>query len=212
MEFVVLRSVTLLLPVLVPALLTAGCDRQSPANEQANAVTANVADASAPTPDEVAPSAGSNDNGGVDVIGKLDRGHKGAAAPTVMFDDPNGVKTTLASFSGKPFVLNLWATWCGPCKIEMPTLDKIAAEGKLPVVTVSQDLNGAADVGPYFAAAKFKALKAYLDPKLGFSFALGNPSLPTTILYDKQGKEVWRMTGGMDWTSPTARELLAEAG
>ena len=109
-------------------------------------------------------------------------------------------------------MLNLWATWCGPCKIEMPALDKIAAEGKLPVVTVSQDMDGAAAVTPYFAAAKFKALKAYLDPKLGFSFALGNPSLPTTILYDASGKEVWRMTGGMDWTSPTARELLAEAG
>ncbi|MEO5494009.1 MAG: TlpA disulfide reductase family protein [Sphingomonas sp.] len=208
MEFVVLRSVTLLLPVLLPVLLTAGCDRQSPANGQANGVAANVADASAPTPDE---ATGPADNG-VDVIGKLDRGHKGEAAPTALFDDPNGVKTTLASFSGKPFVLNLWATWCGPCKIEMPALDKIAAEGKLPVVTVSQDMDGATAVKPYFAAAQFKALKAYLDPDLGFSKALGNPSLPTTILYDASGHEVWRMTGGMDWTSPTARDLLAEAG
>ncbi len=198
-----MRSLTLLLPVL----LIAGCDRQSPANEQANAATETV-DANAPTPDE---ATGPADNG-VDVIAKLDRGHKGEAAPTVLFDDPNGVKTTLASFSGKPFVLNLWATWCGPCKIEMPALDKIAAEGKLPVVTVSQDLNGAAAVTPYFAAARFKALKPYLDPKLGFSAALGNPSLPTTILYDADGHEAWRMTGGMDWTSPTARDLLAEAG
>jgi thiol-disulfide isomerase/thioredoxin len=207
MEFVVLRSVTLLLPVLLPVLLTAGCDRQSPANEQANRVAANVADASTPTPDEATAPA---DNG-VDVIGKLDRGHKGEAAPAAAFEGPGGAKLTLASFAGKPFLLNLWATWCGPCKIEMPALDTIAAEGKLPVVTVSQDMNGAADVTPYFAAAKFKALKPYLDPKLGFSYALGNPSLPTTILYDASGKEVWRMTGGMDWTSPTARELLGEA-
>ena len=207
MEFVVLRSLTLLLPVLLPVLLTAGCDRQSPANEQANGVAANTADVSAPTPDEAITPA---DNG-VDVIGQIDRKHKGEAAPTPLFDDPNGVKTTLASFSGKPFVLNLWATWCGPCKVEMPALDKIAAEGKLPIVTVSQDLDGAAAVKPYFAAAKFKALKAYLDPELGLSKALDNPSLPTTILYDADGREVWRMTGGMDWTSPTARELLAEA-
>lgn len=203
-----MRSVTLLLPVLLPVLLTAGCDRQSPANEQANVAGANITDASVPAPDE---ATGPADNG-VDVIGQLDRKHKGEAAPTALFDDPNGVKTTLASFAGKPFVLNLWATWCGPCKVEMPELDKIAAEGKLPIVTISQDLNGAADVKPYFAAAKFKALKAYLDPELGFSKALGNPSLPTTILYDGSGKEIWRMTGGMDWTSPTARELLAEAG
>ncbi|MBN8816434.1 MAG: TlpA family protein disulfide reductase [Sphingomonas sp.] len=207
MEFVVLRSLTLLLPVL----LIAGCDRQSPANEQASAVAANATDASAPTPDEATVPADNASDGGVDVIGKLDRTHKGEAAPTAMFDDPNGVKTTLASFSGKPFVLNLWATWCAPCKVEMPALDKIAAEGKLRVVTVSQDLDGAAAAAPYFAAAKFKALKAYTDKALGLSAAFGNPSLPTTILYDASGKEVWRMTGGMDWTSPTARELLAEA-
>ncbi|WP_240047494.1 TlpA family protein disulfide reductase [Sphingomonas panacisoli] len=169
---------------------------------------ANTTDANAPTPDEATAPA---DNG-VDVIGQLDRKHKGQAAPTAAFEGPDGAKLTLAGFAGKPFVLNLWATWCGPCKVEMPALDKIAAEGKLPVVTISQDLNGAAAVTPYFAAAKFKALKAYLDPKLGFSAALGNPSLPTTILYDAKGHEVWRMTGGMDWTSPTARDLLGEAG
>ena len=208
MEFVILRFVTLLLPVLPPALLIAGCDRQSPPTGQANGAAANVADASVPTPDEATAPA---DNG-VDVIGKLDRSHKGKGAPpTAAFEGPGGVELTLTAFAGKPFLLNLWATWCGPCKIEMPALDKIAAEGKLPVVTISQDLNGAAAVTPYFAAAKFKALKPYLDPKLGFSLALGNPSLPTTILYDAQGREVWRMTGGMDWTSPTARELLAEA-
>ena len=210
MEFVVLRSVTLLLPVL----LIAGCDRQSPANEQADRVAANAIGPSAPTPDEATGPADNSSDGGVDVIARLDRKHKGEAAPTVLFDDPDGVKTTLASFSGKPFVLNLWATWCGPCKIEMPALEKIAAEGKLPIVTVSQDMlvDGVNPAPAYFAAAKFRALKAYLDPKLGFSEALGNPSLPTTILYDATGHEVWRMTGGMDWTSPTARELLSEAG
>ena len=67
-----MRSVTLLLPALA-VLLIAGCDRQSPANEQANGAAANVADASAPTPDEATAPA---DNG-VDVIGKLDRGHQG---------------------------------------------------------------------------------------------------------------------------------------
>ena len=63
----------------------------------------------------------------------------------------------------------------------------------------------------YLAKAGLRGLKAYTDKELRLSAAFGNPSLPTTILYDSSGKEMWRMIGGMDWTSPTARELLAEA-
>jgi hypothetical protein len=79
------------------------------------------------------------------------------------------------------------------------------------VVTVSQDLDGKAAVDPYLAKAGLKAVKGYTDKDLHMSAAFGNPSLPTTILYDSSGKEVWRMIGGMNWTSPTARDLLAEA-
>jgi hypothetical protein len=93
----------------------------------------------------------------------------------------------------------------------MPTLEKVSGERKVRVVTVSQDLDGKAAVEPYLAKAGLKALKAYTDKDLHMSAAFGNPSLPTTILYDSSGKEVWRMIGGMDWTSPTARALLAVA-
>lgn len=184
-----------------------GCDRPSAPKGQANETAA------LPTLDEaanMAPAPSAPDTG-VDVIGKLVRDHKGEAAPTAGFTSPDGKPLTLASFAGKPVLLNLWATWCGPCKAEMPTLDKIAGQGKVQVVTVSQDLDGKAAVDPYFAKAGLKAVKAYTDKDLHMSAAFGNPSLPTTILYDSSGKEVWRMIGGMDWTSPTARGLLAEA-
>ena len=189
-----MRSIVLL---LAATALIGGCDRPSTPKGQANdsAALPTLDEASNMTP---APSAPDN---GVDVIGKLVRDHKGEAAPDAGFIGPDG----------KPLLLNLWATWCGPCKAEMPTLDKVAGEGKVQVVTVSQDLDGKAAVDPYLAKAELKSVKAYTDKELHMSAAFGNPSLPTTILYDSSGKEVWRMIGGMDWTSPTARGLLAEA-
>ena len=144
----------------------------------------------------------------VDTIGTLDRSHKGEAAPTLPFQAPGGASTTIAAFSGKPVLVNLWATWCGPCVTEMPTLDLVNAG--MQVVAISQDLDGAAKVGPYFAKAGFANLKPYLDPGVTMSVAY-QASLPTSILYDSAGREVWRMTGGMDWTTETAKELLAEA-
>ena len=170
-----------------------GCDRQNPAPEQANAV---------------APAANGSEKVVVDTIGTLDRSHKGEAAQTLPFQAPDGSQTTIAAFAGKPVLVNLWATWCAPCVAEMPTLDKVAE--RMQVVAVSQDLDGAAKVDPFFAKAQLKNIKRYLDPGVTLSTAY-QASLPTSILYDSSGKEVWRMTGGMDWTSGTATELLAEA-
>jgi thiol-disulfide isomerase/thioredoxin len=198
-----LRSTIALLPVL--ALLTlgiAGCDTAKQPDEQANAA---VAGESAAAPE--------NTSDAVERIGKIDRSHKGEAAPTLSFTAPDGKKTTLAAFKGKPLLLNLWATWCAPCVREMPALDRLAVRERdeLQVVTVSQDLEGAAKVTPYFQKAGFKALQPWLDPEVGLSTHYG-VNLPTTVLYDAQGREVWRVAGDMDWDGETAKEWLAEAG
>ncbi|WP_366926559.1 TlpA disulfide reductase family protein [Sphingomonas sp. LM7] len=181
-------AITLL---LLAASLTGGCDRQSAPKQQAEG-------ANAATP---APSAAD----------KLDRSHKGEAAPTIPFVDPKGKKVTLADFRGKPVLLNLWATWCAPCVKEMPTLDALAVrEGdKLQVVTISQDF-APEKVPPFFAAAKFKKLQPYIDSEVAFSTQMG-VNLPTTILYDSAGREVWRALGDTDWAGDAAAKLLAEA-
>ena len=183
-------------PLLLLALAIGGCDRQTAAPEQAT-----------PSPAAAAPAPKEGEKVVVDTIGTLDRSHKGEAPPPTSFNTPEGTPTTIAAFKGKPVLVNLWATWCGPCVKEMPTLDQVAA--RMAVVSVSQDLD-AAKVPAFFAAAGLKNLKAYHDPKVELSIVY-QASLPTSILYDSSGHEVWRMTGGMDWTTPTAADLLAEA-
>ncbi|UYY76370.1 TlpA family protein disulfide reductase [Sphingomonas sp. R1] len=186
-----LRSVIGLL--LLGALAVAGCDKQSQPSQQAN-VTA-PANASAPAPG-----------------GTVDRSHHGEAAPTIAFTDSAGKKTTLAAFKGKPVLLNLWATWCVPCIKEMPTLDTLAGKvgDTLVVLPLSQDLKGMEVVGPFFERRGYKHLKPYLDTDTAFSVQMGT-NLPTTILYDSAGKEVWRVSGDFDWAGDAAAKLIAEA-
>jgi thiol-disulfide isomerase/thioredoxin len=128
------------------------------------------------------------------------------------FEDPDGAPATLADFRGKPVLLNLWATWCAPCVAEMPTLDALAAaEPRLEVLALSQDLDGRQKVESFFAERKFRMLEPYIDPQLQLMGDLKVQSLPTTILYDADGREVWRMTGMEDWQGARARTLIAEA-
>ena len=147
----------------------------------------------------------------------VDRSHKGQPGPSASFNDPDGGDISLADFSGTPVLVNLWATWCAPCVKELPTLDKLAAshrdDGQLGVIAVSQDSGPQASVEAFLAKLKADDLGAYHDPKMSFSGALGPDTvLPTTILYDADGKEVWRYVGDLDWTGPVAAKLLAEAG
>jgi len=145
--------------------------------------------------------------------GKLDRSKAGRAAPDTEFLDPDGEKVTLAAFSGKPLLLNLWATWCAPCVAEMPTLDALAARDPgLQVLAVSQDIEGQEEkVAGFFKQRNLSRIEPYRDPQLSLMADLKAAVLPTTILYDSRGREVWRMTGAADWTGKDAARLLAEA-
>ena len=143
-----------------------------------------------------------------------DRSHKGQAAPTAGFNDPDGNATSLKAFAGKPTLVNLWASWCAPCVKELPTLDRLARaeQGKLNVVAISQDDAPHASVEAFLQKNRIQTLESYQDPKMGLSGALGAEVLPTSVLFDANGKEVWRYVGDQDWTSAAAAKLLAEGG
>jgi thiol-disulfide isomerase/thioredoxin len=145
--------------------------------------------------------------------GKLDRSHAGTVAPATSFEDPQGRATSLSNFRGRPLLVNLWATWCGPCVKEMPTLDALAGreDKRVQVIAISQDGEARDKVQRFFADHHFTALEPYLDPKLDLMSELRVDTLPTTILYDSEGKEVWRMTGMADWQSPASAALIGEA-
>jgi thiol-disulfide isomerase/thioredoxin len=144
--------------------------------------------------------------------GRLDRSKAGSAAPATAFEDPGGSPASLADFRGKPVLVNLWATWCAPCIAEMPTLDKLASrEGeRLEVLTISQDLNGREKIEAFFARQGYRSLETWLDPQMALMTELKVDTLPTTILYDGQGRELWRMVGMEEWDSGRAALLLKE--
>ena len=145
----------------------------------------------------------------------IDRSHKGTPFPAVRFGDNDGTQTSFEGFRGIPTLVNLWATWCGPCVKELPTLAKLSQSHKtdLWVVPISQDDGPRSSVDAFLEHLGLKGFDVYYDPKMALSGALGPDTvLPTTILYDANGKEVWRYVGDLDWTSPEAAKLLAEAG
>jgi thiol-disulfide isomerase/thioredoxin len=210
-----LRLVISLLPGLVLACALAGCDRQNPPAPQGNGANAATAAAAPATPGG-APAAGNETSHEPYPTGRLDRSHAGTAAPALAFQGPDGQPARLAAFRGRPVLVNLWATWCGPCIVEMPSLDALAgrqtAGQGLQVVAISQDsTDGRRKVTDFFAQRRFQHLQPYLDSEMGLMFGLGLDTLPTTILYDSRGREVWRMVGMAEWQSDRVARLLLEA-
>jgi thiol-disulfide isomerase/thioredoxin len=148
-----------------------------------------------------------------DGIKGVHRDNNGKPAPLAAFEGPDGNAVKLADLKGKPVLVNIWATWCAPCVKELPTLDKLARSGAIEVVAVSQDTAPRSSVVAFLQSHQIATLKTYQDPKMALSGALGPDTvLPTSILVDAKGNEVWRYVGDLDWTSPEAVKLLGEAG
>jgi len=131
--------------------------------------------------------------------------------PELTFLDGGGNEVTLRDFEGEVVVLNLWATWCAPCRHEMPSLDRLQAElgaDGLRVVALSLDRGDVAKIGDFFAELEIANLAIYQDPEAAAGRALGAPGLPTTLVIDRAGQEVGRLLGPAVWDGEPALALL----
>jgi thiol-disulfide isomerase/thioredoxin len=129
----------------------------------------------------------------------------------VEFEDGQGRKRMLADFRGKVVLLNIWATWCGPCRAEMPTLDRLQAQlgsKDFEVVALSIDRGGQTVVKSFFDETNVHVLGIYVDATAAAQDRLGIIGIPTTVLIDREGREVARHIGPARWDRPEVIDVI----
>ena len=134
--------------------------------------------------------------------------------PDISFVDGTGASKTLADFKGKTILLNLWATWCAPCREEMPSLDRLQKQtgsDTFEVVALAVDRTGAEAAAKFLKSINVENLKLYADPTTKAGTALRVLGMPTTILITADGREAGRLSGPADWDSDEAKALIAAA-
>ena len=144
---------------------------------------------------------------------KLVRAGAPKPMPAVSFVDAQGREVALADMKGKVLLVNLWATWCAPCKVEMPSLNRLAAKlggTDFAVVPISFDWSGPDKPRAFLAEAKLDALPLYMDVKKDLMQKFGAAGLPLSVLIDREGREVARLAGTAEWDSAEAEALIRE--
>lgn len=134
--------------------------------------------------------------------------------PDITFEDASGKEVHLSSLKGKTILLNLWATWCMPCREEMPALNKLQKDlgsDTFEVVALSLDRGGYEASRKFLDDLKASDVKLYADPSAKQGMALKLIGMPTTILINKDGLEVGRLAGSAKWDSDDAKKLIATA-
>ena len=152
------------------------------------------------------------------VTKELAKGHMAAfvvrptrePAPDVDFFGKDGVALHMSQWRGRVVLVNLWATWCAPCRKEMPSLAGLQTSlgsKDFEVVAISMDRKGAEASGGFLAETGATSLKLYIDTRAAAIDKFQTPGLPSTILLDRQGNEIGRLLGPADWSSTEALTL-----
>lgn len=131
--------------------------------------------------------------------------------PGAVLLDMSGKKHSMTEKLGKYVLLNFWATWCAPCRKEMPALDALEADlggDDFEVVLVAVGRNPPPAILKFFEEAKIDNLETWRDPNQKLAAKMGVFGLPVTVLLDPEGQEIARVQGDADWHSPEAVEFL----
>jgi thiol-disulfide isomerase/thioredoxin len=131
----------------------------------------------------------------------------------VRFVDAEGQRMDLGRFRGRDVLLNVWATWCGPCREEMPTLDRLQTRlggADFEVVALSIDRGGLDVVRDFYRELGLGALRIYVDPSGMAAIQLNILGLPSTLLLDRDGRELGRFVGPAEWDSEPVVEAIRE--
>ena len=163
----------------------------------------------------VAPTLGAADEGEADMpdrtkLGEFVPSTQPHPAPAISLADTSGHSVELSELQGKLVIVNLWATWCGPCLREMPSLERLQSRlgERVAVLAVSEDRGGNKSVEPFIAKLGLKSVKIYIDPKSEVGHAFGMRGLPTSFLIDREGKVLGRVEGAAEWDSPKILGVL----
>lgn len=131
--------------------------------------------------------------------------------PSIHFVDAQGRTKTLGDFRGRVTAVHFWATWCGPCRTELPTVDYLQreiGEQNLTVLALSVDRGGASTVKDYYSDIGINDLPIYVDQGMESARTLRVIGLPYTIFVDREGREVARVLGDRDWSDPDVVALV----
>ncbi len=123
----------------------------------------------------------------------------------------SGKTVSLSDYKGKVVMLNYWATWCGPCMQELPSINRVQASmasDKFTVIAINIDRNGAQTAGPKARELGLKALDLFIDPKTLSARKLGIRGMPSTYLFDTQGRQIGKLEGGAEWDAPESVALI----
>ena len=127
------------------------------------------------------------------------------------FTDLEDATHVLANFEGQVVLLNFWATWCAPCREEMPSLDALQQDlggDDFQVVTLATGRNPTPAILRFFEEEGIEALPTYLDPRQNVAREMSIFGLPITVIIDREGNEIGRLRGDADWHSEEAVALL----